>query len=88
MCIFGNNQKLQDVTNLRSKNVNYINDTLLPIIVMISETDNSNDYIYVDEQLIMRTTAAEADVTLTFIVPPKSSYKITGTNFTKWIEYR
>lgn len=89
LCIFGHNQKLQNVAKLRSKNINYINDTLLPIIVMITESANGNSYIYVDAQLIMKTITADNDVTLTFIVPPNSSYKMTGSsNFSCWIEYR
>lgn len=89
LCIFGHNQKLQDVSKLRSKNINYINDTLLPIIVMITEVSNGNSYIYVDDQLIMKTITSDNDVPLTFIVPPNSSYKMTGSsNFYYWIEYR
>ncbi len=85
--MFGYNQSLQDMKPFRRPGITYKNDTTLPIIIIITEVSDNNDYFYINDILIVSVVAGSVDVPMTIIVPPKSTYKFEGS-FSKWFEYR
>lgn len=84
----GVGQKWQNVTSSRKIGVTYTNRTGKPIAVSIWQSDapsnTSNIQAYVDGLLIGHMDPAVGGITLFFIVPNNSTYKILGWTCYSW----
>lgn len=92
----GVEQKWQNMTSLRKNGVIYTNETDNPIAVSIWQSDRPsntcNIQVYVDNLLISHTDPSVGGTTLFFVVPSKSTYKVSGwvcyNWHSRWLELR
>ena len=84
-------QRVRVVTNSRTHNVTYRNNQSVPIIVIISTQDNTDNFhrFYIDGEYIAggstESGSESASFTCSFIVPPGSTYS-TNRETIAWTE--
>ena len=86
----GFGQKWYDVTSKRANNVEYTNNTSLPIMVNIFDLNDIEMFFYVDGIKVAQGRGAAGDRTMSTIIPVGSKYKLTNANMSsiRWCELR
>lgn len=78
----GFGQKWYDVTNKRTQGTTYTNTTGIPIMINVYDFGNGGTQaIYVDDLKVAQNAGSNSqDITISAIIPPNSTYKLTGLN--------
>jgi len=84
----GIDQKYYDETANRSVNITYKNTTKKPILILLTNKNTSNYYFLIDGDNVSKFSSSGNLLNSSYIIPPDSTYMLSGGTIELWIELK